>query len=147
MVMSVDRLEVLVKVAASRADRAAEEVGRRKAGLNEQEHRLQELRRYMDDYRSRPLPLSSMLIANRERFMARLGEAEAQQRRTVEQATHAVHESTRSWLEQRAGQQKFGVLQTAAIDRQNRTAEQHQQRGLDEFALRVFAGRPGANTD
>ena len=139
MSMSLGRLDVLVKVAESRTDQAAEELGRRKAGLNEQEGRLQELRRYMDDYRSRPLPASSMLIANRERFLARLNEAEVQQLRAVDYASNAVRESTQTWLAQRAGQQKFGVLQTAAADRETRAAEQQQQKIMDDFALRGFA--------
>ncbi|MGQ0529800.1 MAG: flagellar export protein FliJ [Panacagrimonas sp.] len=139
MSMSLGRLDVLVKVAESRTDQAAEELGRRKAGLNEQQGRLQELRRYMDDYRSRPLPTSSMLIANRERFLARLNEAEIQQLRAVDQATNAVHQSTQAWLAQRAGQQKFGVLQAAAADRATRAAEQQQQKVMDDFALRGFA--------
>lgn len=139
MAMSTDRLNVLVKVAESRTDVAAQALGRSKAGLNEQEGRLTELRRYMDEYRTRPLPVSPTLIANRERFLARLGEAELQQVRAVNAAEAAVRESTQGWLERRAGQQKFGVLQAAAVDREGRFAEQLSQKQMDEFSLRRFA--------
>lgn len=142
MAMSVKRLDVLVKVAESHTDKAAEALARSRAGLNEQEGRLNELRRYLDEYRTRPLPQSPALIANRERFLARLGEAELQQVRAVSTAEVAVRESTQGWLERRAGQQKFGVLQAAAVERDVRHAEQQDQKRLDEFSLRAF-GRPG----
>ncbi|MGQ0697952.1 MAG: flagellar export protein FliJ [Panacagrimonas sp.] len=147
MAMSVERLDVLVKVAESRTDKAAEEVGRSRSGLNEQENRLRELRRYLDEYRANPMPLSIALIANRERFLSRLGEAEIQQARAVITAGNAVRESMRSWLEQRAGQQKFGVLQTAAIDRQTQARTKQEQKQSDEFALRRFGGASNFTVD
>lgn len=139
MSMSVRRLDVLAKVADSRADRAAEELARNRAGLAEQESRLQELRRYMDEYRTRPLPQTPMLIANRERFLARLDEAERQQLRAVSSATQAVAVSTQSWLDQRLGQKKVGVLQEAALGREQRVNESRVQKQLDEFGLRLAA--------
>lgn len=138
MTMSLRRLDVLAKLADSRTDQAAEELARCRAGLNEQDGRLQELRRYMQDYRERPLPHTPTLIANRERFLARLDEAERQQQRAVNAATQAVAASTQGWMEQRLGRQKVGVLQGAATHREQRVTEQRAQVQLDEFALRLF---------
>lgn len=142
MSMSVRRLDVLAKVADSRADRAAEELARSRAGLAEQEERLQELRRYLEEYRTRPMPPTPMLIANRERFLARLDEAERQQVRAVTSATQAVAVSTQSWMEQRLGQKKVGVLQDAALGRELRINEARAQKQLDEFGLRRFGLQP-----
>lgn len=138
MSMSVERIGVLVKVAESRTDEAAEQLARRRSGLTEEEERLQELRRYLDEYRARPIPPSPMLIANRERFLARLGEAELHQTRAVNAAEQAVKVSTQDWLERRVGQQKFGVLQAAAVGRDARASERTMQKQLDEFSLRRF---------
>lgn len=147
MSMSVERIGVLVKVAESRADEAAEQLALRRVGLTEEEGRLQELRRYLDEYRARPIPPSPMLIANRERFLARLGEAELHQTRAVNAAAQAVKESTQTWLEKRVGQQKFGVLQAAAVGREGRASEQSSQKMLDEFALRRFTLGPDTRSD
>lgn len=137
--MDVERAALLVKVAETRTDRAAEELARTRSGLHEQELRLAELRRYLHEYRSRPLPHSPVLIANRERFIARLGEAELQQLRAVEQATRAVQESTQQWMLQRQGQSKFDTLHEGALRAEAQRSERHQQSQLDEFALRRFA--------
>lgn len=140
MSMTVRRLDVLAKVADSRADRAAEELARQRAGLAEQESRLEELRNYMQEYRTRPMPQTPMLIANRERFLARLDEAERQQVRAVSSATQSVELSTQNWLEQRLGQKKVGVLQEAALGREQRILESRAQKQLDEFGLRRVIG-------
>lgn len=138
MTMSLRRLDVLAKLADSRTDRAAEDLARCRASLNEQQARLQELHRYMQEYRGRPLPATPALIANRERFLARLDEAERQQVRTIESATQAVTDSTQTWMEQRLGRQKVGVLQGAAVTRELRVTEHRAQGQLDEFSLRRF---------
>lgn len=138
MSMSTQRLDVLTRLAESHTERAAGAVARSRSGLSEQESRLQELRRYLDEYRSRPMPPTPTLIANRERFLARLDEAERQQARTVEGAAQALRESTRQWMDRRAGQQKFDVLHEAAAQREARSAEQQSQKQLDEFSVHAF---------
>ena len=67
MGMTLKRLEVLVKLAETRADEAAESLARARGTLGEHEARLNELQRYAIDYRQRPLPASTTLIINRER--------------------------------------------------------------------------------
>jgi flagellar protein FliJ len=134
--LSTRRLDVLTRVAESHTGRAAEAVARSRTGLAEQESRLGELRRYAEEYRTRPMPMAPALIANRERFLARLDEAERQQVRTVEAAAKVVRESTQQWLERRAGQQKFDTLHEAAAQRESWRAEQLAQKQMDEFGLR-----------
>lgn len=143
MTMSTQRLEILTRLAGSRTERAAEDVARARAGQGEQEARLEELRRYLDEYRTRPMPASPALIANRERFLLRLQEAELQQMRAVDAAARGVRESTGRWLDQRADQQRFDVLQDAALQQAQRVSETRAQNQLDEFALRRFAGATG----
>lgn len=143
--LTTRRLDVLTRVAESHTGRAAEAVARSRNGLAEQESRLGELRRYVEEYRARPMPVAPALIANRERFLARLDEAERQQVRTVEAATQAVRESTRQWLDRRAGQQKFDTLHEAAAQRESRHAEQQAQKQMDEFGLRSTGRSPMAD--
>lgn len=142
MTMSTQRLDVLTRLAESRTGQAAEDVARSRSGLNEQESRLLELRRYVEEYRARPLPQKPGLIANRELFLARLNEAERQQSRTVEAAAQTLRESTKCWLDRRAGQRKFDVLQVAATHREAQIAEQHSQKQLDEFGTLAFGRSP-----
>lgn len=136
MGMTLKRLDVLVKLAETRADAAAESLARARATFGEHQARLGELQRYAVDYRHRPLPVSTALIINRERFLARLQEAEQQQRRTVERAGEQVRESTRHWLDQRSGQQRFDLLKSAAHQRDRSIEADREQKQLDEFALR-----------
>ena len=147
MTMSTQRLDVLTRLAESRTGRAAEDVARSRGGLNEQQTRLMELRRYVEEYRTRPMPQKPGLIANRELFLARLDDAERQQSRTVEAAAQALRESTKFWLDQRAGQQKFDVLHDAALGRETRAAEQQSQKQLDEFGTMAFGRAPGYSVD
>ena len=145
--LSTRRLDVLTRVAESHTDRAAEVVARTRSGLAEQETRLGELRRYADEYRARPLPMTPALIANRERFLARLDEAERQQKRTVEAAAQAVRDSTQQWLDRRAGQLKFDTLHDAAAAREASRAELLAQKQMDEFGLRIRFGALGTDGD
>lgn len=140
--LTTRRLDVLTRLAETRTGRAAEAVAKSRNGLAEQESRLGELRRYAEEYRARPMPMTPALIANRERFLARLDEAARQQVRTVEAAAQAVRESTREWLDRRAGQQKFDTLHEAAAQREAWRAEQLAQKQMDEFGLRAGARPP-----
>lgn len=147
MTMSTQRLDVLTRLAESRTGRAAEDVARSRSGLSEQESRLQELRRYVDEYRTRPLPLKPGLIANRELFLGRLEEAVRQQTRSVEAAAQSLRQSTQFWLERRAGQQKFDVLHDAATHRDARLMEERAQKQMDEFGSVAFGRAPGLASD
>lgn len=140
--LTTRRLDVLTRLAESHTGRAADAVARSRSGLVEQEMRLGELRRYVEEYRSRPMPGAPALIANRERFLARLDEAARQQVRTVESAAQVVRESTQQWLERRAGQQKFDTLHDAAALRESSRAEQQAQKQMDEFGMRAASRSP-----
>ena len=145
--LTTRRLDVLTRLAETHTGRAAEAVARSRSGLAEQEMRLGELRRYVEEYRARPMPGAPALIANRERFLARLDEAARQQVRTVESAAQVVRESTQQWLERRAGQRKFDTLHDAAALRESSLAEQQEQKQMDEFGMRAAARSPMADPE
>ncbi|MGQ0620420.1 MAG: flagellar export protein FliJ [Panacagrimonas sp.] len=142
--MSVERLSLLLKVSDARTANAARELGQRQDSLNEQRRRLEELSSYLGEYRGRSMPHLPALIANSERFLARLGEAEVQQRRSVAQAEETVQHSTRCWVERRRDGEKFQTLQAAAMARTTSITERRAQQGMDEFALRDFTARRAA---
>lgn len=144
MPMSSQRLGLLVRVSDSNTETAARDLGRQQVALDEQRRRLQELRGYLHEYGTQPLPSTPALIANRERFLARLSAAELQQVRAVTQAETSVQQSTERWIERRRTGEKFETLQTGAIQRETRVIERRSQQGLDEFALRDFALRRSA---
>lgn len=138
MALDTERLDLLVRVADSKTEHAARDLVRQRTFLREQMDRLAELCGYLTEYRARPIPASPQLIANRERFLARLAEAEAQQRRVVQQAETAVEGATRSWGERRRDGEKFETLHQGAQAREARVEERRTQGGLDEFAVRGF---------
>lgn len=144
MALESERLDLLVRVADTKTEHAARDLARQRTFLQEQTERLQELCTYLAEYRARPMPASPQLIANRDRFLARLAEAESQQRRVVQQAQTAVHGAVRSWDDRRRSGEKFETLQGHAQKREARDAERRAQAGLDEFAVREFVAKRAA---
>jgi flagellar FliJ protein len=138
MALDTERTDLLVRVADSKTENAARDLVRHRTYLREQISRLEELCGYLTEYRSRPIPPSPQMIANRERFLARLAEAEAQQRKVVAQAEAAVEGATRSWGDRRRDGEKFETLHQEAQAREARVTERREQGGLDEFAVRGF---------
>jgi flagellar export protein FliJ len=144
MSLDTERLDLLVRVADSKTEHAARDLLRHRAFLREQVSRLEELCGYLSEYRSRPIPASPQMIANRERFLARLAEAETQQRKVVAQAEAAVDGATRSWGDRRRDGEKFDTLHDEAKARDAKVSERRAQGGLDEFAVRGFVAQRAA---
>ncbi|HKY49874.1 MAG TPA: flagellar export protein FliJ [Candidatus Limnocylindria bacterium] len=144
MSLDSERLDLLVRVADSKTENAAKDLLRQRAHLRDQVARLDELCGYLSEYRSRPIPASPQMIANRERFLARLAEAETQQRKIVAQAEAAVEGATRSWGDRRRDGEKFETLQQGAQAREAKVEERRAQGGLDEFAVRGFVKQRAA---
>lgn len=147
MSMSSKRLGLLVKVAEVRTDQAATELSRKQQCLAEQQQRLDELRAYIADYRAGPIPMSAVLLDNRERFLARLAEAEAQQLRAVTQGRAAVTDYTARWHTQRRSGDTYNSLHEDARGREDRVQEKQNQSRLDDFAMRGFMAQRAALGD
>lgn len=135
MTMSSKRLDVLTRVSAAQTERAAQGLAQARGALGEQQARLDELQRYAGEYRQRPLPMNAALLINRERFLSRLQQAEDQQRRVIERAGQVVQESTRQWMAQRQGQQRYDQLRERAVAHERAQQERRDQNQLDELAL------------
>lgn len=137
------RLQPLQQIASLREDQALRTLAGSQQQVVDQQARLQELQRYIEDYgNALPENATPALLGNRHAFLARLREAEAFQRRALEQAqSRSEMERARYLLKRR----DTGTLEqlAASYRAQERVhAERRTQKELDEIALRrTFAPR------
>lgn len=135
------RLQPLQQLASLREDEAMRSLAGSQQHAADQASRLRELQRYIEDY-STTLPASATpaLLGNRHAFLMRLREAEAFQRRALEQAqAHSEVERARYLLKRRDS----GTLDQLAASYRSQErvhAERRAQKDLDEIASqRSFA--------
>lgn len=136
--MNSKRLFPLQTLAETREDAAAlklAEVQRRHA---DQETRLQDLRRYAQEYAHAPAGATPALLLNRQAFLARLREAERFQEQAVEEARLAVEAERTTWLLKRRDVSVLDQLAACYRGRERRQSERREQGSNDELALRRY---------
>jgi flagellar FliJ protein len=144
MALDTHRLHVLLKVAGHRVDDAGKAMAKSEQQLRDHHRRLEELRGYVREYQSRPLPANAAMMVNRERFLLRLSDAEAQQRAAVGQAERQLQHSRENWRARRQAEERLGVLNEQAGQRESRSEERKVQAQQDEIALRRFSDQAAA---
>lgn len=133
--MRSQRLDPLLKVMQQRQDSAAREVAERDRALNEQQQRLEALRRYAEEYAAAPASstISPALLVNRLAFRERLNAAVVQQAGIVDHNRQLSDvERTRLLLASR----ETKVLEQLADSyraQESKVAEQRVQRELDDL--------------
>lgn len=136
--MRSQRLDPLLKVMQQRQDSAAREVAERDRALNEQQQRLEALRRYAEEYAAAPASstISPALLVNRLAFRERLNAAVVQQAGIVDHNRQLSDvERTRLLLASR----ETKVLEQLADSyraQESKVAEQRVQRELDDLGGR-----------
>jgi flagellar protein FliJ len=131
------RIDPLIRRAEERREAVAREFAARNKQLAQQEQRLGELLRYVDEYAQWPAgaSLAPAQLANREAFRGKLGEAVEAQRQYVEACrSQAELERVRLTLASRESK----VIEKLA-DSYREEARLHgqriEQKELDEFAV------------
>ncbi len=147
--MQSRRMDPLLRRAQEREDAVARELAERQRAHALQESRLDELRRYADEYASSQMAATSPAqLANRRAFLDRLESAVEQQSRTVDSSRqHLEAERTRLLL---ASRDKQVLEQLAASYRaqERKVDERRSQREMDDLgARRVRAAQQASETE
>lgn len=143
--MNAKRLIPIQRLAQKREDDQARQLAEQQKALDTQEQRLQELRRYADEYSALPstTTLTPALLSNRRAFVEKLDTAVLQQSKQVERARGTCDvERARLLLASR----EVSVLDKLAVSYQaqeKKTAEQRSQKELDDHAGRQFGRNKG----
>jgi len=138
--MDPRRLKPIQLLAQEREDAQARQFAQRQKSFDEQRRRLDDLRRYADEYGAPPTgsSTSAALLNNRRAFAEKLDHAVTQQATQVEKARGSCEmERTRLLLASR----DVAVLDklAASYHAEHRKSEDRKsQRELDDHAARVF---------
>ena len=116
-----------------------------KRALDDHERQLAQLREYRAEYAARVSTGAApdgVRLQNYHAFLARLGDAIAQQERAVEEAQAQVDRATESWRESRIEAASIGRAVDKLAVAERRVVDQRLQRETDERALqRARSGR------
>ncbi len=142
------RIDPLLKRAQDHEDEVARDLADRQRSLDTHLSRLDELRRYADEYANAQMAATSPAqLMNRRAFLDRLDSAVAQQRQTVDSNRERVEaERARLLL---ASRDKKVLEQLAASYRaqENVVAERRDQREMDDLGARRVRQQQAADQD
>lgn len=142
----VDRLDVVQRVTERAERERAEQLAKAEQSLTECEGKLAELIRYREDYErnfQRGAGTDITRIRDYQVFLARLGEAIAQQRNLVTQAQARRAAQFEQWQEAAQRTRAIGTLSDRWQAEERRASDRIEQRDSDERALRVGLGKSG----
>ena len=135
--MQSKRIDPLLRRAQEQEDKVARDLAERQRALDTHQSRLEELRRYAEEYASSQMSGTSVVaLSNRRAFLDRLDSAVLQQAQTVESNRAKVEaERTRLLL---ASREKQVLEQLAASYRaqENKVIERRDQREMDDLGAR-----------
>jgi flagellar FliJ protein len=136
--MNSTRLAPLQTVAESREEEAVRRLLDCQRELAERQSRLEELRRYAQDYAAQAPASTPWLLVNRHAFLGRLAEAERVQQQRVAEAQLAVEAERARWILSRRDVSVLDQLAACYRAREQQQVERREQRASDELALRRF---------
>jgi flagellar FliJ protein len=135
------RIRPIIRVAESREQKAATELGRAQAQLREQLNRLQDLINYQSEYRARyeqtgRQGVSIQTLHSFNRFLAQLETAIEQQKQAVTTAQDLVSSRRQNWFASRDKVKIYSNVADNYISAENKQEEQQEQKDSDERAQR-----------
>ena len=134
------RMQILVDLAKSKEDAAAQQLARDKAKVEQDIQKLNELKEYAGQYESERnlLGLSAYLTTNYQHFVDRVQQAIVQQEAVIGRAEQQADMSMRGWLQARAKKKSMDWLQDKNHKVELVVEAKQEQRQSDEFAMRRF---------
>ena len=132
------RMAPIRQLADDRTREAGFEVERARRALDEQERQLVQLRQYRREYADRVATEAApdpARLQNFHAFLARLGDAIAQQERAVAAALALLERATDAWRERRIESASIGRAVDRIVGDERRTEDRRAQRESDERAL------------
>ncbi|WCE03730.1 flagellar export protein FliJ [Pseudoxanthomonas sp. JBR18] len=143
--MQSQRIDPLLRRAQQHEDEVARDLAERQRALSTHESRLEELRRYAEEYANSQMAATSPAqLANRRAFLDRLNSAVEQQCQTVDRNREKVEmERSRLLL---ASRDKQVLEQLAASYRaqERQAADRRSQREMDDLGARLARPSLGA---
>ncbi|MFC4727327.1 flagellar export protein FliJ [Coralloluteibacterium thermophilus] len=135
--MNSRRMQPLLDRAKEREDRLARELAEQQRRQAEQEGRLEELRRYAEEYaQAGQGTVAPALLANRYAFVARIDHAITQQRQNVDRSRERVDiERARLMMASRDAKVMEKLAASYRAD-EAREVEKRLQREMDDLAAR-----------
>jgi len=131
------RLDPLLKRAQEKEDSAARDLAERQRSLDTHVSRLDELRRYADDYANAQMAATSPAqLMNRRAFLDRLDSAVQQQSRTVDSNRERVDAERARLLLASRDKQVLEQLAASYRAQENQVAERRIQREMDDLGAR-----------
>ncbi len=131
------RLAPLLKRAQEKEDSAARDLAERQRSLDTHVSRLDELRRYADDYANAQMAATSPAqLMNRRAFLDRLDSAVQQQSQTVDSNRERVDAERARLLLASRDKQVLEQLAASYRAQENQVAERRIQREMDDLGAR-----------
>jgi len=138
------RMQPVARVAESRQQNAARNLGERQRALEEQLRRLEQLTEYRGDYASRfedGAEWIGMNVRDYRLFLSRLNEAIEEQAARVERARAELEQSRGHWTECRVHQDAVGKAMERFEEEERLEERRRDQAENDEFGQRGGPGR------
>ena len=131
------RIDPLLKRAQEHEDAVARDLADRQRTLDTHLSRLDELRRYADEYAGAQMAATSPAqLMNRRAFLDRLDSAVAQQRQTVDNNREKVEAERARLLLASRDKQVLEQLAASYRAQERQVAERSDQRDMDELGAR-----------
>lgn len=128
------RMQRVANIAGKRTDDAANAMAERIRGLDAAKLQLQELQQFRREY-TQPLVGSGTSVAellNRQRFVARIDTAIAQQQREVEDRTQHLSRARAAWLESRSRSAALDTVTQRYRNHEQASEERAEQAAIDD---------------
>ncbi len=142
------RIDPLLKRAQEKQDAVARDLAERQRSLDTHLSRLDELRRYADDYANAQMATTSPAqLMNRRAFLDRLDSAVQQQTRTVDSNREKVDAERARLLLASRDKQVLEQLAASYRAQENQVAERRSQREMDDLGARRVRKISGDDSD
>ena len=144
-----DRFHPIKEIADSREKSAGSIVAHAQALLQEREQKLEQLKRYREDYAERNEAmigtLDSLRLQNYRAFLARLGEAIRQQEQAVQVAREDYERKRDAWRERKVEANALGQAIERFQSEERRVQDNREQQRDEEQAAAQRRSRELAN--
>ena len=135
--MQSRRIDPLLRRAQEHEDEVARDLAERQRNLDTHVSRLEELRRYAEEYAGSQMAATSPAqLTNRRAFLDRLDSAVEQQRRTVDQNRAKVEAERARLLLASREKQVLEQLAASYRSQERQVVERRDQRDMDDLGAR-----------
>lgn len=134
-------MEPVLRVAASREDKAAQEFGASRRQLDEHQRQLVQLQGYRREYQARletsgATGITAARLLDTRRFLAQLDQAIVQQQQAVSNAARLCEQKRQLWLMTRQKSQAFIKAKERFETQESLADDRRDQKASDELAQR-----------